>query len=176
MKFEKTDLPGLLILYPNIYKDDRGFFLETFEEERYRLIGIRENFIQDNHSHSIKNVIRGMHFTKKKPQAQILTVMRGKIFDVVVDIRKNSPSFGKWLGLELSDDGICQVYMEPGLAHGFCTLSDTADLHYKVSEKYDPYDDAGLNFADPTVAISWPVRNPIVSKKDQNLPYLKDMI
>ncbi|MDI7201834.1 dTDP-4-dehydrorhamnose 3,5-epimerase family protein, partial [Leptospira santarosai] len=90
MKFETTDLPGLLILYPNVYKDDRGFFLETFEEERYKSIGIRESFIQDNHSHSVKNVIRGMHFTRKKPQAQILTVMNGKIFDVVVDIRKQS--------------------------------------------------------------------------------------
>ncbi|TQE84017.1 dTDP-4-dehydrorhamnose 3,5-epimerase [Leptospira noguchii] len=176
MKFETTDLPGLLILYPNVYKDDRGFFLETFEEERYKSIGIRESFIQDNHSHSVKNVIRGMHFTRKKPQAQILTVMNGKIFDVVVDIRKQSSTFGKWFGIELSDDGIRQVYMAPGLAHGFCTLSSTVDLHYKVSEKYDPQDDAGLNYSDPIVGISWPIQNPIVSKKDQNLPYLKDLI
>ncbi|EMO45730.1 dTDP-4-dehydrorhamnose 3,5-epimerase [Leptospira santarosai] len=176
MKFEKTDLPGLLILYPNIYKDDRGFFLETFEEERYKSIGIRESFIQDNHSHSVKNVIRGMHFTRKKPQAQILTVMNGKIFDVVVDIRKQSSTFGKWFGIELSDDGIRQVYMAPGLAHGFCALSSTVDLHYKVSEKYDPQDDAGLNYSDPIIGISWPIQNPIVSKKDQNLPYLKDLI
>ncbi|AXR66169.1 dTDP-4-dehydrorhamnose 3,5-epimerase [Leptospira mayottensis] len=176
MKFEKTHLEGLLILYPNVYKDERGFFLETYETERYRTIGITEEFIQDNHSHSVKNVIRGMHFTKKRPQAQILTVMRGKIFDVVVDIRKQSSTFGKWFGIELSDDGIRQVYMAPGLAHGFCTLSDSVDLHYKVSEKYDPNDDAGLNYADPIVGISWPIQNPIVSKKDKTYPCLKDLI
>ncbi|EMY76298.1 dTDP-4-dehydrorhamnose 3,5-epimerase [Leptospira weilii serovar Ranarum str. ICFT] len=176
MKFEKTPLEGLLILYPSIHKDERGFFLETYETKRYKSIGIKEEFVQDNHSHSVKNVIRGMHFTKKTPQAQILTVMSGKIFDVVVDIRKNSSTFGKWFGIELSDDGIRQVYMSPGLAHGFCTLSDFVDLHYKVSEKYDPSDDAGLNYADPIVGISWPIQNPIVSKKDQNLPYLKDFV
>lgn len=175
MKFERTKLDGLLILYPNVYKDERGFFLETFEAERYKSIGINEEFIQDNHSHSIKNVIRGMHFTVKKPQAQILTVMRGRVFDVVVDIRKSSSTFGQWFGLELSDDGIRQVYMAPGLAHGFCTLSDFADLHYKVSEKYDPQDDAGLNYADPEVGITWPIQNPIVSKKDQSLPLLTNL-
>ncbi|EKO08573.1 MULTISPECIES: dTDP-4-dehydrorhamnose 3,5-epimerase [Leptospira] len=176
MKFEKTSIEGLLVLYPDVYEDERGFFLETYETERYKEIGIEDGFVQDNHSHSVKNVIRGMHFTKKRPQSQILTVMRGTIFDVVVDIRKNSSTFGKWFGLELSDDKIRQVYMSPGLAHGFCTLSDSVDLHYKVSEKYDPNDDAGLNYADPTVKISWPIQNPIVSKKDQNLPFLKDII
>ncbi|WP_061218224.1 dTDP-4-dehydrorhamnose 3,5-epimerase [Leptospira weilii] len=176
MKFEKTPIEGLLILYPKVYEDERGFFLETYESERYKEIGIEDGFVQDNHSHSVKNVIRGMHFTKKRPQSQILTVMRGTIFDVVVDIRKNSSTFGKWFGIELSDDKIRQVYMPPGLAHGFCTLSDSVDLHYKVSEKYDPNDDAGLNYADPIVGISWPIQNPIVSKKDRKLPYLKDLI
>ncbi|EMN90754.1 dTDP-4-dehydrorhamnose 3,5-epimerase [Leptospira weilii] len=176
MKFETTPIEGFLILYPKVYEDERGFFLETYETERYKEIGIEDGFVQDNHSHSVKNVIRGMHFTKKRPQSQILTVMRGTIFDVVVDIRKNSSTFGKWFGIELSDDKIRQVYMPPGLAHGFCTLSDSVDLHYKVSEKYDPNDDAGLNYADPIVGISWPIQNPIVSKKDRKLPYLKDLI
>ncbi|MCW7462986.1 dTDP-4-dehydrorhamnose 3,5-epimerase [Leptospira limi] len=175
MEFEKTPIEGLLILHPKVFKDDRGYFLETFEETRYKSFGIPDKFIQDNHSHSIKNVIRGMHFTIKRPQAQILTVIRGQIFDVVVDIRKDSASFGKWFGLELSENGVRQVYMSPGLAHGFCTLSDHADLHYKVSEKYDPHDDAGLNHADPEVGIVWPVSHPIVSAKDSKLPFLKDL-
>lgn len=172
MKVSKCKLEGILIIEPNTYADERGFFLESFEQERYRELGITEEFIQDNHSRSKKNVLRGLHFTRSKPQAQIVTVMRGRIFDVVVDIRKDSPTFGKWFGTELSDKGIRQIYMAHGFAHGFCVLSDYADLHYKVSQRYDPSDDGGLIWNDGDVKIDWPIKNPVISERDARHPAL----
>ncbi len=166
---------GVLVLRPRKFFDARGFFLETFESSRYRELGIFDEFVQDNHSRSVKGVLRGMHFTKNKPQAQLLTVMSGRVFDVVVDLRKTSPSFGKWFGMELSDEGSCQIYMAHGFAHGFCVLSDVANLHYKVSQKYDPTDDAGLRWDDPDVAINWPGGNFVISDRDQRHPYLRDI-
>lgn len=167
MKVSKCHLEGILLIEPNIYADDRGFFLESFEQERYRALGITEEFVQDNYSRSRKNVLRGLHFTRNRPQAQIVTVMRGKIFDVVVDIRKDSPTFGKWYGTELSDEGPRQVYMAHGFAHGFCVLSDYADLHYKVSQRYDPSDEGGLIWNDGEVRIDWPIKDPVISARDQ---------
>ena len=175
MKVTKCHLNGILLIEPTIYSDERGFFLESFEKKRYQDVGITEEFIQDNHSRSVKNVLRGMHFTRNKPQSQIVTVIRGKIFDVVVDIRKNSPTFGKWFGAELSDSGVRQLYMPHGFAHGFCVLSDYADLHYKVSQKYDPKEEGGLRWNDPEVMIDWPIKNPIISERDANNPYLKEI-
>jgi dTDP-4-dehydrorhamnose 3,5-epimerase len=176
MEIIDCPLSGILILKPKTYVDSRGFFLETYESARYKSIGINEEFIQDNHSRSVKNVLRGLHFTRRHPQAQILTVMRGKIFDVVVDIRKNSPTFCQWFGVELSDSGIGQIYMPHGFAHGFCVLSDFADLHYKVSAKFDPSDDGGLRWNDPMIDIAWPVKNPIVSNRDQHHPMMTEII
>jgi dTDP-4-dehydrorhamnose 3,5-epimerase len=141
--------------------------METFEASRYHDFGIRENFVQENHSRSEKNVLRGLHFTKKEPQAQIVTVMSGRIFDVVVDIRRDSPSFGKWFGVELGENGPSQLYMPHGFAHGFCVLSDRADLHYKVSQRYNPEDEGGLLWNDESVGISWPVSDPVLSPRDQ---------
>lgn len=165
-----------MVLEPKCFEDTRGFFLENFEQERYCALGITENFIQDNHSRSKKNVLRGLHFTMHRPQAQILTVMRGRIFDVVVDIRKDSPTFGKWFGTELSDEGPRQVYMSHGFAHGFCVLSDFADLHYKVSQRYTPNDDGGLRWNDPDVGIEWPTSTPIISERDRNHPFIQNII
>ncbi len=176
MKTISCSLDGILLIEPSVYADDRGFFLESFELSRYRAIGITEVFVQDNHSRSARNVLRGMHFTKRKPQAQILTVMRGTIFDVVVDIRRESPTFGRWFGTELSDEGSRQIYMPHGFAHGFCVLSDYADLHYKVSQRFDPHDDGGLRWDDPDIAIDWPVRAPIISDRDKNHPFCKDIL
>jgi len=167
MKVCKCALEGVMILEPVRHIDDRGFFIETFEEERYREHGIAEKFVQDNHSRSAKNVLRGLHFTKKKPQAQIVTVIRGRVFDVVVDIRKQSSTFGKWFGVELGDDGPCQVYIPDGFAHGFCVLSEWADLHYKVTQRYDPHDEGGLIWNDERVQIAWPIKDPIVSARDR---------
>lgn len=166
MNITPTSLEGLLLIEPRCFQDERGFFLESYEQERYQALGITEEFVQDNHSRSRKNVLRGLHFTKSRPQTQIVTVMRGRIFDVVVDIRKDSPTFGKWFGTELSDEGIRQIYMPHGFAHGFCVLSEYADLHYKVSQRYDPSDEGGLIWNDSEVKIDWPIKDPIISERD----------
>ena len=166
MKISKCKLDGILLIEPKLYSDDRGFFLESFEQKKYQDLGMVEEFIQDNHSRSQKNVLRGLHFTKNKPQAQIVTVIRGKVFDVVVDIRKNSPTFGQWFGTELSSEGTRQIYMPHGFAHGFCVLSECADLHYKVSQPYDSADDGGLIWNDNQIKIDWPIADPIISKRD----------
>lgn len=176
MNVKQTPLEGILVIEPRKFADERGFFLENYEEERYRAVGITERFVQDNHSRSAKDVLRGMHFTRKKPQAQILTVMQGTIFDVVVDVRPSSATFGRWFGTELTAGGICQVYMAAGFAHGFCVLSDSADLHYKVSQRYDREDDGGMHWNDPDLGITWPVRRPIVSHRDQQHPRLRDAL
>ena len=171
MKIVKTPLEGFLAIEPDLFKDDRGFFLETYQEERYHQIGIVDKFVQDNHSRSIKGVLRGMHFQEKNPQAQIITVMRGKIFDVVVDLRKKSKTFGQWHGVELSEDSMVrQVYMAPGFAHGFLVLSDFADLHYKVSGIYNPNDEGGLLWNDSDIGIKWPSVNFIVNQRDSDFP------
>ena len=157
MEIIKTPLEGFLIIEPDVYEDDRGFFLEIYREERYNQAGITDKFVQENHSHSVKGVLRGMHFQIQKPQAQIVTVIQGKIFDAVVDVRKKSRTFGKWYGVILdANTQQRQVYMSPGFAHGFCVLSDSADLHYKASGKYDPDDEGGLNWRDPQIGIAWP--------------------
>ena len=173
MKVIKTPLEGFLAIEPDLFKDDRGFFLETYQEERYHQAGITDKFVQDNHSRSAKGVLRGMHFQVKRPQAQIVTVMRGKIFDVVVDLRKKSKTFGQWHGLELGGKSkVRQVYMAPGFAHGFLVLSDFADLHYKVSGMYDPADEGGLFWNDSDVGIEWPGDSFIVNQRDSNFSLL----
>ncbi len=174
MNIRATPFPGVMVIEPRKFSDQRGFFLENFEEQRYRAAGVAESFVQDNHSRSVKNVLRGLHFTRQKPQAQILTVISGAIFDVVVDVRPDSRTFGCWFGTELTAGATCQVYMAAGFAHGFCVLSDVADLHYKVSQRYDPQDDGGIHWNDPDLAIAWPVTRPIVSFKDEQHPRLRD--
>jgi dTDP-4-dehydrorhamnose 3,5-epimerase len=176
VKVVAQPFPGIMVLEPDRFEDKRGFFLESFEQARYRALGITEDFVQDNHSRSKKNVLRGLHFTRIKPQAQIVTVIRGRIFDVVVDIRKDLPSFGKWFGVELSDDGPRQIYMAHGFAHGFCVLSEYADLHYKVSQRYDQNDDGGLRWNDPDVGIDWPVSTLVVSERDRRHPFLQSIV
>jgi len=175
MRVHKCKLEGIILIEPKIYLDERGFFLESFESNSYQELGISESFIQDNHSRSQQNVLRGLHYNKNRPQAQLITVMCGKIFDVVVDIRKNSPTFGEWYGADLGDGGIRQIYMAPGFAHGFCTLSESVDLHYKVSQIYDRNDDGGLIWNDPFLKIQWPIMNPIISSKDQKNITLGEM-
>jgi dTDP-4-dehydrorhamnose 3,5-epimerase len=175
MRIEKTKLDGCLVIEPKRFGDARGFFLESYHQARYREAGITETFVQDNHSRSMKGVVRGMHFTVKKPQAQIVTVMRGHIFDVGVDLRPGSPTFGQWVGAELRDDGPCQIYMAPGFAHGFCVLSDFADLHYKCSEFYDHGDEGGLRWNDPQVSIPWPLAAPAINPRDAAFPALRDL-
>ncbi len=175
MIINSTPLQGLFTIEPQLYCDERGFFLETFQINHYQQAGILDDFVQDNQSRSMKGVLRGLHFQLNRPQAQILTVIRGRIFDVAVDLRINSSTFGSWFGIELSDSGLRQIYMAPGFAHGFCVLSDWADLHYKVSCHYDPRDEGGLYWNDSDVGIKWPLQDPIISLRDASYPRLKDL-
>lgn len=175
MNVTRTPLDGVLVIEPRCFQDERGFFLETFQSERYRQAGIAETFVQDNQSRSANGVVRGLHFQVKRPQAQIVTVVRGRVFDVAVDLRPASPTFGRWFGAELGDTGPRQVYMAPGFAHGFCVLSEWADLHYKVSRLYDPHDEGGLLWNDPDVAIEWPAPAPRVTPRDAAFPRLGDL-
>ena len=176
IKVKKTSLEGFLIVELETFKDDRGFFLETFQEKKYEEAGIMDKFVQENQSRSSNGVLRGMHFQVKRPQAQILTVMRGCIFDVGVDLRQNSSTFGQWYGVELSDIGQRQVYMAPGIAHGFCVLSDLADLHYKVSRFYDPDDECGMIWNDSKVNIDWPSITPLIHQRDASYQSLSQLI
>jgi dTDP-4-dehydrorhamnose 3,5-epimerase len=175
MHVSETGLAGLMVIEPRCFRDDRGFFLESFQAERYREHGIADKFVQDNHSHSRRNVLRGVHFQVKHPQAQIVTVIRGRIFDVAVDLRLGSSTFARWYGIELSDEGPRQVYMAPGFGHGFCVLSEFADLLYKVSRFYDHADEGGLVWDDRDVGIRWPIEQPIVSGRDGAYPTLRQL-
>ncbi len=175
MIINTTPLNGLLVIEPKCFKDERGFFLETYQAERYHEAGIVETFVQDNQSRSMNGVLRGMHFQVKRPQAQIVTVMRGRVFDVGVDLRPASLTFGKWFGVELHDAGPRQIYMAPGFAHGFFVLSDWADLHYKVSRNYDARDEGGLLWNDLDVGIDWPLGDPAVTVRDASYPKLNEL-
>ena len=172
MKIIKTPLDGFLVIEPEVYKDNRGFFLETYQEERYKDFGITDKFVQDNHSRSKKGVLRGMHYQVKKSQAQIITIMSGSVYYVCVDLRLTSKTFGKWYGVELSDNGVMQMYMSPGFAGGFCTISNIADLHYRVSGIYDATDEGGLLWNDPDVDIHWPCDIINITKRDSKFPEL----
>ena len=175
MKTIPTQLQGVLVIEPQCFQDDRGFFIESYQSSRYRDAGITDRFVQDNHSRSARGVLRGLHFQVKRPQAQLVTVVRGKIFDVVIDLRRMSSTFGGWYGVELSDNGLRQVYMPPGFAHGFCVLSEVADVYYKVSREYDASDEGGLLWNDPDLAIRWPIEVPNVAPRDAAYPLLKQL-
>ena len=176
MEVIQTEIPDVKIVQPKIYGDDRGFFLETFEQKRYQeMLGINLNFVQDNHSRSQKDVLRGLHFQTKNPQGKLVRVVRGKVFDVAVDIRKDSKTYGKWIGVVLSEDNKTQLWIPPGLAHGFLVLSDIADFEYKCTNYYDPTSEACLHWNDPTVNIKWAISNPILSEKDKLGKTLKEL-
>ncbi len=176
MKVAETNLQGCFIIEPNIYEDDRGFFLETFNSERYKsLIGINSDFVQDNHSHSLKNVLRGLHFQKTKQQGKLVRVVKGEVYDVAVDIRKNSPTFSKWIGITLSEKNKKQVWIPPGFAHGFMVTSEHADFEYKCTEYYDPNDEGSILWSDPDLGIAWPSDKPKLSVKDSNAYFLSEL-
>ena len=175
MKVARTSLAGVLVIEPDRFDDSRGFFLETWQRERYEAASIVGNFVQDNHSHSRQGVLRGLHYQMRRPQAKLVTVFRGRIFDVAVDVRRDSPTFGRWAGAELSDTGPRQMYVPPGFAHGFCVLSDLADVHYKVSDFYDPADEAGVAWNDPEIGVAWPIGDPQIAARDAAYPRLRDI-
>jgi len=177
MKFEKLSIPGLYLLTLDSHLDERGFFLERHRDEWFRAQGIEVSFVQDNHSQSKKGVLRGLHFqSKPKEQDKLVWVVRGKIWDVAVDIRKDSKTFGKYEAVELSEENQQMFFIPKGFAHGFVTLSEKADVLYKTSEYYSKKNDKGLLWNDPEVGIKWPMENPIVSEKDSRLPSLKHAI
>jgi dTDP-4-dehydrorhamnose 3,5-epimerase len=172
--FHPTALPGVLICALHVFRDPRGFFAETFHERKYREGGVAGPFVQDNFSHSAQGTLRGLHYQCRHPQAKLVTAMRGAIYDVAVDIRRGSPTFGRWVGTILSRENARQLYIPAGFAHGFCVLSEEADVVYKCTDFYDPADDFGLAWNDPELAIEWPVAHPTLSKKDAALPRLRD--
>jgi dTDP-4-dehydrorhamnose 3,5-epimerase len=175
VRVTKIDIPGVLLFEPTLLSDHRGAFIETYHEDRYRTAGIRECFVQDNFSRSIRHTLRGLHFQEPRAQGKLVMALEGTVYDVVVDIRKGSPSFGRWYGVELSGDNLRQMYIPPGCAHGFCVTSATASFLYKCTAYYSPEDDRGLRWNDPALEILWPIREPILSTKDQNLRTLHSM-
>jgi dTDP-4-dehydrorhamnose 3,5-epimerase len=174
-KFKKLAIPDVILVEAQAFSDERGFFMESFKESAFNTNGINTRFVQDNCSHSIKGVTRGLHYQKNpKVQAKLMMALRGEIFDVVVDIRRGSPTYGKWVGEILSDKNHKLLYAPEGFAHGFCVLSDQADVLYKVSSEYSPEHERGILWNDTTLAIKWPTNKPFVIKKDMQLPTLEN--
>jgi len=173
--FKKLEIPDVILAEAKSFSDNRGFFMESFKESIFVNNKINTKFVQDNFSHSIKGVLRGLHYQKKpNVQAKLVIVLSGEIFDVAVDIRKNSPTYGKWVGQTLSGQNHKMLYIPEGFAHGFCVLSNEADVLYKVSSEYSPEHEKGIIWNDPEINIDWPVDNPTISEKDLKLPILKN--
>lgn len=175
MQISQTTLEGVLLIEPKMFRDPRGAFVETFHQARYREAGLSVSFVQDNFSWSQANVLRGLHYQLTRPQGKLVMVVEGRVFDVAVDIRKRSPTFGQWYGVELSADNGLQLYIPPGFAHGFCALSERAGFLYKCTDYYAPVDERGIRWNDPGLAIAWPTLNPLVSPKDQTYKTLVEM-
>ncbi|MDQ1333879.1 MAG: dTDP-4-dehydrorhamnose 3,5-epimerase [Thermodesulfobacteriota bacterium] len=175
LKCSETSLPGVLLIEPMVFQDDRGFFMETYHMGKYKEAGLDRPFVQDNLSHSRRHTLRGLHYQLRRPQGKLIYVVTGKILDIAVDIRRGSPTFGQWAGIRLSAENRRQLYVPEGFAHGFCVLSDSADVMYKCTDLYAPGDEYGVLWSDLTLAIEWTVENPILSKKDARNPSLQDM-
>jgi dTDP-4-dehydrorhamnose 3,5-epimerase len=176
MEIIKTSIPEIIVFVPPVFTDSRGYFLETYQQQKYAEAGISKPFVQDNQSYSTKNVLRGLHFQLRHPQAKLVRVTQGTVFDVAIDIRKHSPTFGKWHGEILSAENKRQMYVPENFAHGFCVLSDNAEFVYKCTDFYVPGDESGLIWNDPQLGIDWPIDQPILSDKDAVLPKLADIL
>jgi len=176
-RFTRLEIPEVVLIEPIVFKDERGFFMETYKYSDFSAFGIHERFVQDNHSRSLRGVLRGLHYQNPpKAQGKLVRVLRGEVFDVVVDIRKGSPTYGKWVGVRLSEQNKLMLYVPPGFAHGFCVLSPEAEVLYKCTEEYDPSCEAGIVWNDPDIGIPWPIKDPILSEKDSKWPPLKDAV
>ena len=173
MKVLPTEIGAVVIIEPEVFGDQRGFFLESFQRRRYGESGIDTDFVQDNISFSVRNTLRGLHFQNPRGQAKLVQVLEGEIYDVAVDIRRGSPTFGQWTSALLSGDNHRQFFLPAGFAHGFCVISETALFMYKCSEYYAPESEAGICWNDPDLAIPWPIQNPILSQRDSNFPQLR---
>ncbi|RLA16737.1 MAG: dTDP-4-dehydrorhamnose 3,5-epimerase [Gammaproteobacteria bacterium] len=175
MKIEKTTLPGVLLVKPKLFGDTRGFFIETWNRDRYAEQGLDVDFVQDNLSFSRKGILRGLHFQNPHGQGKLVQVLEGEVFDVAVDIRKGSPTFGQWLGVNLSSENRHQFYVPAGFAHGFCVLSETALFSYKCSDLYHPEHECSILWNDPDLKIDWPVSAPQLSEKDRSGRLLREL-
>jgi len=174
-EFAKLEIPGLLLIKPQVFGDDRGFFFELYKYSDFQREGIREHLVQDNYSKSSKGVLRGLHYQKSpKAQGKLVMCLKGKIFDIAVDIRKGSPHYGKWVGIDLTEENKDMLYVPPGFAHGFQVLSETAEVLYKCTSEYSPTDDRGIIWNDQDINIAWPLGKPILSGKDKAHPRLQD--
>ena len=174
MRVTPLEHPEVLLIEPDVFSDARGFFMETFHAAKFTQQGLPEVFLQDNHSRSVRGVLRGLHYQLQHPQGKLVRVVTGEVFDVAVDIRKGSPMFGKWVGAVLSEANQRQMYVPPGFAHGFCTLSEQADFLYKCTDLYAPGDDYGIAWDDPDLAIEWPQLDYLLSDKDIGNPKLSE--
>jgi len=172
MKIQSTALPGVVVIEPDVRVDARGTFQEVFQDLRYRQAGIELRFVQDNLSRSCRGTLRGLHYQIERPQGKLIQVIRGEVFDVAVDLRQDSPTFGQWVGVYLTDANHRQMYVPPGLAHGFCVLSELADFYYKCTDYYLPHLERTLQWDDPQIGIAWPIQDPRLSEKDRRgLPW-----
>ncbi|MFQ3580607.1 MAG: dTDP-4-dehydrorhamnose 3,5-epimerase [Chloracidobacterium sp.] len=176
MNFISTELPGVVMIEPQVFRDHRGFFLESYHQAKFAQAGLDVTFVQDNHSKSVRGTLRGLHAQRRRPQGKLVRVVSGEIFDVVVDIRPSSLTFGRWLGVTLSAENFRQLYVPPGFVHGFCVVSETAEVLYKCTALYDPTDEIGIVWNDPELGIDWGVQSPVVSDKDRRLPTLRALM
>jgi dTDP-4-dehydrorhamnose 3,5-epimerase len=176
MKFMPTRLKEVLLIEPDVFRDDRGFFLEFFHEGKFREAGIAAHFVQDNHSRSVQGTLRGLHGQLQKAQTKLVRVIAGEVFDVAVDVRPDSPTFGKWVGEMLSAENHRFLYIPAGFIHGFCVTSPVAEVEYKCSDFYSPQDEVGVRWNDLDLAIKWPIREPLLSAKDKALPNFKEVM
>jgi dTDP-4-dehydrorhamnose 3,5-epimerase len=167
MRFLTTALPGVLVIEPDVFRDPRGFFFETYHTRKYREGGVGATFVQDNHSRSTRGTLRGMHAQRVHPQGKLVRVVLGEVFDVVVDIRRGAPTFMQWFSVTLSADNFRQCYVPPGFAHGFLVTSEVAEFEYKCTDFYDPQDELRILWNDPAIGIAWPVQDPVLSDKDR---------
>ena len=175
MNVTECELAGLLLIEPKVFGDLRGFFLESWNRDRYRAAGIPDDFVQDNFSFSGRGTLRGLHFQNPRTQGKLVSVWQGEVWDVAVDIRRQSRTFGRWLGMTLSAENKRQLYVPPGFAHGFVVLSETALFHYKCTNDYSPKDEIGFRWDDPAVGIQWPVARPVLSSRDAQAPLLREI-
>lgn len=175
MRFRETDVPGVILVEPDVFTDARGFFLETYHQGKYAEGGIPGPFVQDNFSRSIRGTLRGLHYQLQEAQGKLVMAVEGSVFDVAVDVRRGSPTFGRWLGIELSAENKCQLYIPPGFAHGFCVLSETAAFIYKCTRFYEPKEERGIIWNDRSLGIRWPVAEPLLSAKDRSYKSLEAM-
>ncbi|HEU4684600.1 MAG TPA: dTDP-4-dehydrorhamnose 3,5-epimerase [Nitrospira sp.] len=175
MRISRIDIPGVVVIDPTVFRDERGCFLEVYHAERYAEADLKQRFVQDNYSRSVYGTLRGLHFQEPHGQGKLVMALEGSVYDVIVDIRKGSPTFGTWYAAELSSDNLRQLYIPPGCAHGFCVISKTAAFLYKCTELYSPKDERGIRWDDPQLAIPWPVSDPILSPKDRAFRTLREI-